>query len=66
MISTSPHTHLQTHTGEISMSATSWNMAGKPPEITLPVAAKPCSFHPSEIMNLDPLFIMTNEKRSRL
>ena len=44
------------------MGAASWNMAGKPPEITLPAAAKTCSFHPSEIMNLDPLFIMADEK----
>lgn len=36
---TSPRTHLQTHSGEILMSAASWNMAGEPPEIILPVAA---------------------------
>lgn len=58
----SPRTHLQTHSGEISMGAASGNRAGKPPEITLPVAAKPCSFHPSEIMDLEPLFIMADEK----
>lgn len=36
---TSPRTHLQTHSGEISMGAASGNGAGKPPEIILPVAA---------------------------
>ena len=30
---TSPRTHLQTHSGEISMGAASGNGAGKPPEI---------------------------------
>lgn len=61
---TSPHTHRQTHSGEISMSAASGNRAGKPPEITLPAAAKAFVFHPSEIMNLEPSFIMADEKRS--
>ena len=63
---TSPRTHLQTHSGEISMGAASGNGAGKPPEITLPVAAKLCNFHPSEIMDPELSFIMANEKKSRL
>lgn len=47
---TSPRTHLQTHSGEILMGAAPGNRAGKPPEITLPVAAKPCNFYPAKIM----------------
>jgi hypothetical protein len=66
IILASPRTHLQTHSGEISMGAASGNRAGKPPEITLPVAAKLCNFHPSEIMDLEPSFIRADEKRSRL
>jgi hypothetical protein len=31
--------------------------------ITLPVAAKLCNFYPAEIMDLEPLFIMADEKR---
>lgn len=55
----------QTHSGEILMGAAPGNRAGKPPEITLPVAAKPCNFYPAKIME-KTLFIMANEKRSRL
>ena len=40
----------QTHSGEILMGAAPGNRAGKPPEITLPVAAKPCNFYPAKIM----------------
>lgn len=44
---TSPRTHLQTHSGEISMGAASGNGAGKPPKITLPVAEnRAVSIHP--------------------
>lgn len=35
---TSPHTHRQTHSGEILMCAAPGNRVGEPPEITLPVA----------------------------
>lgn len=66
MLLASPRTHRQTHSGEFLTTAVSRNRAGKPPEIVLPMAAKPCSFHPSEIMDLEPSFIMANEKRSRL
>lgn len=38
-------------------------MAGEPPGITLPVAAKLCNFYPAEIMDLEPLFIMADEKK---
>lgn len=38
----SPTTHRQIHSGEILMGAAPGNRVREPPEITLPVAAKPC------------------------
>ena len=57
-----PHTYRQTHSGEILMGTASGNRAGKPPEITLPVAAKPFDFCPAKIMGAGTLFIMVDEK----